>query len=168
MHLENNGYRVLALQGNMTQSRRQAAIDGFRGGKYDILVATDIAARGIDVFGISHVINYDMPDTAEAYTHRIGRTGRAQETGEAFTLTVPADEGVVHQIEKTLGSRIERRWLAGFGEGDPGQVNRRVNRQPGLQSDQNRRRFRPSMASRKRRTRAAALSSGTRGVHYGN
>ena len=73
--LDKRGYRVSALQGNMAQNRRQAAINGFRDGKYDILVATDIAARGIDVTEISHVINYDMPDTVDAYTHRIGRTG---------------------------------------------------------------------------------------------
>ena len=107
--LEARNYRVAALQGNMTQNRRQEAIDGFRDGKYDILVATDIAARGIDVTEISHVINYDMPDTVDAYTHRIGRTGRASPTGEAFTFTSPADEWMVRDIERVLGERIERR-----------------------------------------------------------
>jgi ATP-dependent RNA helicase RhlE len=92
--LDKRGYRVSALQGNMAQNRRQAAINGFRDGKYDILVATDIAARGIDVTEISHVINFDMPDTVDAYTHRIGRTGRAHQTGEAFTFSV--DEGCAH------------------------------------------------------------------------
>jgi ATP-dependent RNA helicase RhlE len=114
LSLEKNGYRVSALQGDMEQRRREAAINGFRAGKFDILVATDIAARGIDVSQISHVINFDVPDTAEAYTHRIGRTGRANETGEAFTLIVGADEILVHDIEKALGARIERRWLPGF------------------------------------------------------
>ena len=75
----------------------------------DILVATDIAARGIDVTGISHVINYDMPDTVDAYTHRIGRTGRAHAIGEAFTFVVHEDESMVRDIERVLGSRIERR-----------------------------------------------------------
>ena len=112
--LAKNGYRVSVLQGDMKQNRRQSAIDGFRAGKYDILVATDIAARGIDVSEISHVINYDMPDTADAYTHRIGRTGRACNTGEAFTFMAQADEPIVRQIEKILGSRIERRSLPGF------------------------------------------------------
>jgi ATP-dependent RNA helicase RhlE len=112
--LEKEGYNVEALQGNMSQNRRQQAIDGFRGGKYDILVATDIAARGIDVADISHVINFDMPDTVDAYTHRIGRTGRAQETGEAFTLTTQGDDPMIRDIEKVLGSRIERRRLPGF------------------------------------------------------
>jgi ATP-dependent RNA helicase RhlE len=112
--LERLSYRVAALQGNMSQSRRQQAINGFRGGKYDILVATDIAARGIDVSDISHVINFDMPDTVDAYTHRIGRTGRVEKSGEAFTFAEPEDEALVRQIEKVLGAPIERRRLPGF------------------------------------------------------
>jgi len=116
-HLEKKSYRVSALQGNMTQNRRQDAINGFRGGKYDILVATDIAARGIDVTEISHVINYDMPDTVDAYTHRIGRTGRAMQTGEAFTFASQADEMMVREIEQVLGARIERRRLPDFDYG---------------------------------------------------
>ena len=107
-------YRVSMLQGNMSQNRRQEAIDGFREGKYDILVATDIAARGIDVSDISHVINYDMPDTVDAYTHRIGRTGRAEQSGEAFTFVEREDEALVRQIERVLGERIERRRLPEF------------------------------------------------------
>lgn len=112
--LDKRGYRVAALQGNLSQNRRQEAIDGFRRGKYDILVATDIAARGIDVSQISHVVNYDMPDTVDAYTHRIGRTGRAQASGEALTFAVQDDETLVRDIEKVLGERIERRRLDGF------------------------------------------------------
>jgi ATP-dependent RNA helicase RhlE len=112
--LERQNYRVAALQGNMSQGQRQRAIDGFRGGKYDILVATDIAARGIDVSDISHVINFDMPDTVDAYTHRIGRTGRIEKTGEAFTFAEPEDEAMVRQIEEVLGAPIERRRLPGF------------------------------------------------------
>jgi ATP-dependent RNA helicase RhlE len=116
--LQKRGYRVAALQGNMAQNKRQQAIDGFRDGKYDILVATDIAARGIDVADISHVVNFDMPDTVDAYTHRIGRTGRAHQTGEAFTFSVQKDEVLVRAIEKVLGGRIERRRLPGFDYGD--------------------------------------------------
>jgi len=112
-----NGYRASALQGNMSQNQRQQAISGFRNGKYDILAATDIAARGIDVSEISHVINFDIPDTVDAYTHRIGRTGRAHRTGEAFTLAVQADEAMVRDIEKVLGSQIERRRLPDFNYG---------------------------------------------------
>ena len=112
--LENLKYRVSSLQGNLSQNRRQKAIDGFRNGTYDILVATDIAARGIDVSDISHVINFDMPDTVDAYTHRIGRTGRALKNGEAFTLAVPEDAPMVRDIEKVLKSPIERRQFPGF------------------------------------------------------
>lgn len=115
--LEKEGYNAEALQGNMSQNRRQKAINGFRDGKYDILVATDIAARGIDVAEISHVINFDMPDTVDAYTHRIGRTGRAHETGEAYTFSAPEDEAMVRDIEKVLRSPIERRRLPEFNYG---------------------------------------------------
>ena len=115
--LEKCQYRVSALQGNMSQNRRQQAITGFRNDKYDILVATDIAARGIDVSEISHVINFDMPDTVDAYTHRIGRTGRAHKTGEALTFMAQGDEPLVREIEKVLGKRIERRRLPGFDYG---------------------------------------------------
>jgi ATP-dependent RNA helicase RhlE len=112
--LENLKYRVSALQGNMSQNRRQDAINGFREGKYDILVATDIAARGIDVSEISHVINYDMPDTVDAYTHRIGRTGRAENSGEAFTFANQEDAPMIRDIEKVLGTSIEQRRMPGF------------------------------------------------------
>lgn len=115
--LEKQGYRVAALQGNMAQNRRQAAINGFRSGEFDILVATDIAARGIDVAAVSHVINYDMPDTVDAYTHRIGRTGRAQLTGEAYTFMERDDEPMVRAIERVLGGAVERRRVTGFDYG---------------------------------------------------
>ena len=116
--LENHDFRVTQLQGNLSQNRRQAAMEGFRQGKYDLLVATDIAAHGIDVSEVSHVINFDIPDTVDAYTHRIGRTGRALHTGEAFTLATPDDAWVVRAVERTLKTAIERRALAGFDYGD--------------------------------------------------
>ena len=121
--LEKRKYRVSALQGNMSQNQRQQAINGFRSGKIDILAATDVASRGIDVAEISHVINFDMPDTADAYTHRIGRTGRAHKNGEAYTFAGREDEAMVRQIEKVLGSTIERRRVDGFDYGvfDPDQ-----------------------------------------------
>jgi ATP-dependent RNA helicase RhlE len=112
--LDRKGFNVAALQGNMTQNQRQRAMDGFRQGKFDLLVATDIAARGIDVTEITHVINFDMPDTVDAYTHRIGRTGRAQETGVAFTFATPDDAPMVRSIERLLGYRINRRELNSF------------------------------------------------------
>jgi ATP-dependent RNA helicase RhlE len=115
--LQKRKYRVAPLQGNMSQNRRQDSISGFRDGKYDVLVATDIAARGIDVSEVTHVINFDMPDTVDAYTHRIGRTGRALLTGDAFTLAVTDDEPILRGIEKVLGAPIERRSLSGFDYG---------------------------------------------------
>jgi ATP-dependent RNA helicase RhlE len=112
--LAKDGFRATSLQGNLSQNKRQAALDGFRAGDHQIMVATDIAARGIDVLRISHVINYDMPDTPEAYTHRIGRTGRAERTGEAYTMVTSEDEADVRAVERVLGQRIERRTLPGF------------------------------------------------------
>jgi len=112
--LEDAGFKSTSLQGNLSQSKRQAAMDGFRRGAYQILVATDIAARGIDVSTISHVINFDIPDSADAYTHRIGRTGRVDKTGDAFTLMTVEDEGMVRSIEALLGAKIERRILEDF------------------------------------------------------
>jgi ATP-dependent RNA helicase RhlE len=108
------GYRAASLQGNLSQNRRQEALDGFRSGAHQILVATDIAARGIDVSQVSHVINYDIPDTAEAYVHRIGRTGRAARSGDAFTMVTAEDSVMVRTIEKKLGAPLERRTLTGF------------------------------------------------------
>jgi len=112
--LEKGGYKAASLQGNLSQNRRQAALDGFRDGSFQILVATDIAARGIDVSLVSHVVNYDVPDTPEAYTHRIGRTGRAAKTGDAFTMVTREDDQMVRSIERVLGTKIERRTLEGF------------------------------------------------------
>lgn len=114
MQMKTAGFPVTSLQGDLSQSKRQAALSGFRDGKYRILIATDIAARGIDVTGISHVINYDMPDTVEAYTHRIGRTGRAAREGDAFSFVTPQEKGLVGNIEYVLGKRIERRTLEDF------------------------------------------------------
>jgi ATP-dependent RNA helicase RhlE len=113
-NLGKEGYKVASLQGNLSQNRRQEALDGFRDGTYQILVATDIAARGIDVTRISHVINYDMPDTADKYTHRIGRTGRAAKTGDAFTLVTDEDADMIRAIERVMGAKIERRYLQDF------------------------------------------------------
>jgi ATP-dependent RNA helicase RhlE len=118
--LQRDGFRATSLQGNLSQNARQAAMEGFRSGDYRIMVATDIAARGIDVLSISHVINYDMPDTADAYTHRIGRTGRAEQAGEAFSLFTPADVDALRAVERVLGHRLERRTMPGFDYRGPG------------------------------------------------
>ena len=112
--LDRDGYRATSLQGNLSQNQRQKALDGFREGTFQILVATDIAARGIDVSQVSHVVNYDIPSTPEAYIHRIGRTGRATRKGDAFTLITNEDRGMVRAIEKLLNSTIERHTLDDF------------------------------------------------------
>lgn len=104
--LEYAGLKATSLQGNLSQQKRQQALDGFKNGTYTILVATDIAARGIDVSGISHVINFDMPSTTETYTHRTGRTGRASRTGEAFTFVAPDDYKMVKALERSLGTNL--------------------------------------------------------------
>jgi ATP-dependent RNA helicase RhlE len=112
--LEREHFKATSLQGNLSQNQRQRAMDGFRSGQFRILVATDIAARGIDVADISHVINFDIPATSDTYIHRIGRTGRAAKSGDAYTLVSQEDEADVRQIERALGQKIERRHLEGF------------------------------------------------------
>jgi ATP-dependent RNA helicase RhlE len=102
------------IHGDFHQRRRIAALEGFRAGKYQVLVATNIAARGLDVEGISHVINYDAPEQPEDYVHRIGRTARAEADGDAITLVTPDDEPMIYRIEHLLGYKIERQTLPGF------------------------------------------------------
>ena len=116
--LEASGYDAAALHGNLSQNNRRKAMEGFRNGRYKILVATDVAARGIDVQGISHVINYDIPDTVDAYTHRIGRTGRARETGDAFTFVCQEDQWLLRAITRLLGERDKYRVMERFGGAD--------------------------------------------------
>ncbi len=115
--LSKAGYGSTSLQGNLSQGRRQAALNGFRSGKFQILVATDIAARGIDVSNVSHVVNYDVPSTPEAYIHRIGRTGRAEQTGKAFNLVTSDDSVIVRSINRILGSQVEQLTLPDFDYG---------------------------------------------------
>jgi ATP-dependent RNA helicase RhlE len=112
--LDRAGISTTSLQGNLSQSRRDKAMNAFRKGHVKVLVATDIAARGIDVMDVSHVINYDIPDTAEAYTHRTGRTGRMENRGKAFSLVTPDDKSMVRSIEKLLGKNLERQKLSGL------------------------------------------------------
>jgi ATP-dependent RNA helicase RhlE len=108
------GLSATSLQGNLSQNRRQEAMDSFRSGRVKVMVATDIAARGIDVSQISHVINYDMPDTADAYTHRIGRTGRMTNRGTALSLITQDDVPMMRKIEQLLGRTLEKGKPSGF------------------------------------------------------
>ena len=110
-HLVNYGLKSAAIHGNKSQSQRVKALDGFKTGSVKILVATDIAARGIDVDGVSHVINHDLPNIAEAYVHRIGRTARAGKSGVAVSMCEPGEYGYLRDIEKLTGLDIERVWL---------------------------------------------------------
>jgi ATP-dependent RNA helicase RhlE len=112
--LREAGFSVAEMHGDFDQKERVKALDRFRQGQVDILVATNIAARGLDIEGISHVVNYDVPEEAEDYVHRIGRTARVQAEGVAWTLVTPDDEGQVAAIEYLLGKSVERAQLAGF------------------------------------------------------
>ena len=112
--LEREGFKATSMHSDRSQGQRQKALDGFKSGKYQVMVATDIAARGLDVETVSHVINYDIPDTVDAYIHRIGRTGRAEREGDAFTLITPEDHEMVRDIERTLKQKIARQTLAEF------------------------------------------------------
>ncbi len=112
--LKKAGHRATDLQGNLSQSQRDRAMGGFRDHRFDILVATDIAARGIDVSGVSHVINFDVPNTPEQYTHRIGRTGRSEATGRAYTFVTENDLSWLKATERRIGQPIRREEVAGF------------------------------------------------------
>jgi superfamily II DNA/RNA helicase len=124
------GYRSTSLQGNLSQTKRQKAMNGFKSGKYQVLVATDIAARGIDVADVSHVINFDMPSTPETYIHRIGRTGRAECNGEAFTLFSTEEMQLVKVIRRTIKMPVEERTLVDFDYNTPAPNTRNQKRRP--------------------------------------
>jgi len=106
--------RAGRIHGNRSQRQRTEALDGFRSGHYRVLVATDIAARGIDVEALGHVVNFDVPAVPEDYVHRVGRTGRAEATGDAFTFVSPQEEGDLRRIERAIGKRLPRVVVPGF------------------------------------------------------
>jgi ATP-dependent RNA helicase RhlE len=126
--LKRSRHAVAVLHSNRTQSEREQALEGFRSGKFEVLVATDIAARGLDIANVSHVVNYDVPQHPEDYVHRIGRTGRAENTGDAFTIMVAEDASHVASIERFISKSIPRvklenfpyKYTALFDEGKPG------------------------------------------------
>jgi ATP-dependent RNA helicase RhlE len=134
--LKRNNHAVAVLHSNRTQREREQALEGFRNGKFEVLVATDIAARGLDIADVSHVINYDVPQHPEDYIHRIGRTGRAEHSGDAFTLMVAEDSRHVVAIERFISQKIARVKLDNFNykftmlfeEGKPGQPTGGGNR----------------------------------------
>jgi ATP-dependent RNA helicase RhlE len=112
--LKRNQHAVAVLHSNRTQREREDALRGFREGKYEVLVATDIASRGLDIADVSHVVNFDVPQHPEDYIHRIGRTGRAEQTGDAFTLMVAGDATHVFAIERFIGKKVPRVKLENF------------------------------------------------------
>jgi ATP-dependent RNA helicase RhlE len=112
--LARQGVRAARIHGNRSQSQRTQALEGFKAGRYDVLVATDIAARGIDVVELGHVVNFDVPAASDDYIHRVGRTGRAEATGEAFTLVAPEDEAALRAIERAVGKPLPRVLLPDF------------------------------------------------------
>ena len=113
--LEKRSHKSNRIHGDRSQSQREAALRGFKSGKTRVLVATDVAARGIDINSVSHVINYDVPEAPEDYVHRIGRTGRAGNTGRAITLLTAAEEHTMRAIERLTGETVERVLLPDFG-----------------------------------------------------
>jgi ATP-dependent RNA helicase RhlE len=106
--LSGMGIRTAALHADRTQQQRMQAMEGFRTGTYPVLVATDVAARGIDIEGIAHVVNFEVPDTPEAYVHRVGRTGRAEASGSALTLVAPEELRALRALEKAVGVQLEQ------------------------------------------------------------
>jgi ATP-dependent RNA helicase RhlE len=106
--LGKRGIKADRIHGNRSQTQRTAALEGFKSGRFKVLVATDIAARGIDVEALGHVVNFDVPLASEDYIHRVGRTGRAELTGEAFTFVSPSEEDDVRNIERTIGRKLPR------------------------------------------------------------
>jgi superfamily II DNA/RNA helicase len=161
LKLAQSGFKATSLQGNLSQNKRQQALDGFKSGNFNVLVATDIAARGIDVTGISHVVNYDMPDTAEAYIHRTGRTGRASLTGEALTFATSEDGRMIRVIELVLDEKMRRQTMAAIPVAPMTRPRtteiREENKRPGA-APSPRRGSKGSSESRSRRESSAASS----------
>ncbi|MEZ5980248.1 MAG: DEAD/DEAH box helicase [Planctomycetota bacterium] len=147
--LSAQGHAAVALQGNMSQPQREKAMAGFRSGAFEILVATDIAARGLDIAGVSHVVNFDVPMTPEAYTHRIGRTGRSEMTGMAFTFATPNDGTQIRAIEKRLGKPIPVRELGSIGPKAAGASARPVPPRTARRAACRRRARRPAARARR-------------------
>jgi ATP-dependent RNA helicase RhlE len=146
--LEARDHQVNRIHSDRTQPQREAALRGFRDGRTRVLVATDIAARGLDVDSVSHVINYDVPSTPEDYVHRIGRTGRAGNQGRALTIVTPVDELSMRAIEKLMGQTVKRVVLPGFGGTKTGDAGNKQYARPTTRSAVFTRSFRPRRASR--------------------
>ena len=146
--LERAGVPSVSIHSGRSQAQRQRALEGFRSGKFQVMVATDIAARGIDVQGISHVVNFDVPAFAEDYIHRIGRTGRADATGDAITFVAPDEAEYVAKIEKFTGRKFAPQECPGFAGAEPDSPKpKHAEQRPSI-----RQRVRESSAARKPRS----------------
>jgi ATP-dependent RNA helicase RhlE len=160
--LADAGHAAVALQGNMSQNARERAMQGFRDRRFNVLVATDIAARGIDVEQVSHVINFDMPGTVDAYTHRIGRTGRSEREGKGYTFVTHEDLALIRAVEGRLGEPIPRRSVQGIAEvrlpegRQPAAGPARARNSAGPGAGRNRTRSRRRRPSREARRSSAA------------
>ena len=130
-HLERNGISTTCIHGNRSQGQRTAALDGFKAGRHRILVATDIVARGIDVVALGHVVNFDVPSDPDSYIHRVGRTARADATGDAFTFVAPDEEWEMSSIEEALGKPLPRVTLPGFDYGNKPEGRLEIHAQRG-------------------------------------
>jgi ATP-dependent RNA helicase RhlE len=159
--LDSSGHRAVALQGNMSQNQRNRAMEGFRARQFHVLVATDIAARGIDVEQVSHVVNFDMPTTPDGYTHRIGRTGRSERQGRAYTFVTPEDHELLRAVERRIGAAIPRQAFDGV-DGAPVRKEASASAKPRTTTSQRqgegpaRRRRRRSGVRRNRRSAPVA------------
>lgn len=161
LQLQKNGFNAASIQGNLSQAKRHQAMQGFKDGTFSILVATDIAARGIDVEGVSHVINYDVPDTAETYTHRTGRTGRATRTGQAITFASQEDSRIISLIERNLGKKmVQDQAPACIGKAETSNNAEKSDKLP--EHRQRKSRHSKNIAGKSRRRRSTSFDFGTR------
>ncbi len=158
--LGRQGIAAERIHGNRSQSARQQALDGFKAGKFRVLVATDIAARGIDVQELGHVVNFDVPKLAEDYVHRVGRTGRAKMTGCAFTLVSPQEQGDMTRIERALGVRVPHATLEGFDYGARPEAQLEVSRTDRINAIR-------AQKSRERSNRSQGGHAPRGGAHHG-
>jgi ATP-dependent RNA helicase RhlE len=166
-YLERQGVKAARIHGNRSQAQRTLALAGFKSGEYPVLVATDIAARGIDVSDLGHVVNFDVPVAAEDYIHRVGRTGRAEATGEAFTFVSREEEDEWQQIEKVVGKRLPRVQLPDFDYSARPEARLEIPIAERIAAIRKRKAEERARAQAKAATRAARLPGSVRGVATG-
>jgi ATP-dependent RNA helicase RhlE len=166
-YLEKQGVKAARIHGNRSQAQRTLALAGFKSGEYPVLVATDIAARGIDVSDLGHVVNFDVPVAAEDYIHRVGRTGRAEATGEAFTFVSREEEDEWQQIEKVVGKRLPRVQLPDFDYAAKPEVRLEIPIAERIAAIRKRKAEERARAKAKAEARAARLPGSVRGSATG-